>query len=90
MKVIENEKIDVKKLWGENLFLVFAEHINEEGWLTSEWGYILEDEVPKWDKDFNDIPLNRETYSRMYNLDYEENEDETLIRPLPNQFPFEK
>jgi hypothetical protein len=84
------EKLTNEKLYGKDLFHVFAEHINEEGWLTSDWGQIIEDEVPRYDEDFNDNPLHGETYNRMYILEYEENEDETMIRPLPNQFPFEK
>jgi hypothetical protein len=69
-------------LWGADLFGVFGNHINEQGWLTSDWADILEEEVPKWDKDYVDNPLYGATYSRMYNTDFEDNEDETLIRPI--------
>jgi hypothetical protein len=81
IKGVSNEE-----LWGEDLFKVFGNHINEDGWLTSDWAQIIEDEVPRFDTDYNDNPEHSETYSRMYNLDYEENADQTLIRPL-KQYP---
>lgn len=75
-----------EKLWGEDLWNVFGNHINEEGWLTSEWQNIIEDEIPKYDKNYNDNPLHKGTYGRMYSLEYEESEDGLMIRPEPNQF----
>jgi len=72
------------ELWGENLYNVFAEHINSDGWLTSKWADILEDEeiVKRFDDDYNDNPLFTDTYGRMYNVDWEFSTDETLIRPI--------
>lgn len=69
-----------KELWGDDLFSVFGEHIDENGWLTADWAPILEAKVPKWDSDYNDNPEHANTYSRMYNLDFQYNEDK--IRPI--------
>ncbi|RWX03390.1 hypothetical protein [Flavobacterium cerinum] len=69
------------ELWGEDLYNVFADHIDENGWLTSEWQNIIEAEIKRFDEDFNDNPLYKDTYGRMYNVDFEESEDGTLIRP---------
>jgi hypothetical protein len=69
-------------LWGDDLYKVFGNHINESGWLTSEWAQIIEDEVPRFDSDYNDNPEHGETYSRMYNLEYEESEDGKMVRPI--------
>lgn len=71
-----------EELWGEDLYKVFTNHINDQGWLTSNWANIIEDEVPRWDDDYIDNPEYSDTYSRMYNLEYEESEDGKLIRPL--------
>lgn len=71
-----------KELWGEDLFNVFAGAINEEGWLTSDWGEIIEEEIPRLDEDYNDNPQYSETYSRMYNLDHEESDCGKFIRPI--------
>lgn len=72
---------DIKELWGEDLYSVFANHINQEGWLTEDWSDIIENEIPKFDKDYNDNPLFKETYERMYNLDYIESECGNFIKP---------
>lgn len=73
---------DNEKLWGEDLHSVFGDDINEQGWLTAEWGEIIEKNVPRFNKDFSDNPKYKETYGRMYNLDYEESEDGLFIRPI--------
>lgn len=67
---MKTEKL--KDLWGEELFNVFANHIDEDGCLTESWAEIIENEIPKFDDDYNDNPLYRETYSRMYNMEFEE------------------
>lgn len=76
------EGLSNEELWGEDLYKVFRNHINEDGWLTSDWSDILEEKVPKLDDDYNTNPENGDTYNRMYNLEYEENQDGTMIRPL--------
>lgn len=76
------EQIKNKELWGSDLFNAFSDHINEDGWLTADWAKILEDNFSNWDKNYNDTNEKKDLYSLMYNLDYEENEDGTLIRPI--------
>lgn len=71
-----------QELWGDDLYKVFADYINEEGWLTADWANIIEHEVERFDNDYNDNPEYKETYGRMYNLDYQESSDGTLIRPI--------
>ena len=71
-----------KELWGEELFNAFAEHIDENGWLTEDWGEILDKEMPDFDEDYNDNENKKEVFSRMYNLDYEESEDGSMLRPV--------
>lgn len=78
--------IDVKKLWGEDLYNVFAEHIDDEGWLPAEWSPIIENEVPRLDKYYNDNPEYARAYSAMYHMDFEDSQDGTKIRPVPGQF----
>jgi len=74
---------DIKKLWGDELYDVFAEHINEDGWLTEDWVDIIESEIPRFDSDWNDNPVYKDTYQRMYMLDMVSNEDETMCKPFP-------
>lgn len=75
---------ELKEIWGESLFNVFADHINDDGWLTTDWGQIIENEIPQFDNDWNDNPKYKDTYQRMYLLDLEEKETETGIwfRPI--------
>jgi hypothetical protein len=78
----ETGGIDAKELWGADLYAVFHHHIDKKGWLTSDWATIIENTVPRFDKNYNDNPLYSETYSRMYNLEFEDSEDKSMIRPL--------
>lgn len=71
----------LKELWGEDLFDVFAGHLTEDGWLPSNWNLIIENEIPQFDKNWNDNPKYTETYQRMYMQDLEENEDGSMVRP---------
>lgn len=72
---------EIKELWGEELFDAFADHIDEEGFLTNDWADILEKKYP--DHTFYDKPEIKENiYSRMYNLDAEENAEGTKHRPV--------
>lgn len=68
-------------IWGRDLYNTFGHHMNEDGWLTAEWPLIIEKEIPRWD---NETLIDNEEYSlaygRMYNIDFEESEDLTLIR----------
>lgn len=73
---------EIKELWGDELFNVFADHIDEDGFLTNDWHLIIENEIPKFDNDWNDNPKHTETYQRMYLLDTEKNSDGTKIRPV--------
>lgn len=80
---------EIKELWGEELFNVFADHLDSEGWLTENWAYIVEDNLSDWDEDFNDTNEKREVYGLMYNIDFEYNEDKTKIRRINKSFPLE-
>jgi len=73
---------EIKKLWGDELYKVFSEHINNDGWLTSNWADIIEDEISKYDSDYNENPLYTKTYSRMYNIDLEMNSNGTMVTPF--------
>lgn len=68
-------------LWGEQLWNAFAPYIYSEGWLTSNWVDILEDNFKDWDEDGNDTNEKRTLFGLMYNLDFEESEDGKFIRP---------
>ncbi|MEJ5105515.1 hypothetical protein [Chryseobacterium sp. MYb328] len=74
----------VKELWGDVLYKAFAYHINEEGWLTTDWGVFVEKNYSDFDKDYNDNEEKKDIYQRMYLLDLEEKETEsgTWIRPI--------
>lgn len=74
-------KTEIKQLWGAELYSVFAEHIDENGFLTEDWATIVESEVRRFDEDWNDNPKYTDTYQRMYNLDFISNDDETMIKP---------
>lgn len=78
----ETDLIDPKELWGSDLFAVFSKHIDKKGWLTNDWASIIENEIPKFDKNYNDNILFKDTYSRMYNTEFEYNEYESMIRPI--------
>ncbi len=78
----ETDLIDPKELWGADLYAVFSRHINKKGWLSSEWAKVIENEVPRFDGNYNDNPVYKSTYNRMYNIDFEESEDGLMIRPL--------
>lgn len=71
-----------KELWGEELFNAFANHIDENGWLTEDWAGILDKEMPDFDEDYNDNENKKEVFRRMYNLDYEESADGSMLRPV--------
>ena len=71
-----------KELWGDVLYNAFQDHINEEGWLTSDWGQIIEDNYSDWDKDYNDTGEKKNLYQRMYLIDLEDSEDEKFVRPV--------
>lgn len=76
------EAVEIEKLWGEELYNAFSNHINEDGWLTSNWAPILEDNFSNWDENYKDTNILSNLYSKMYNMDFEENEEEALIRPV--------
>lgn len=69
------------ELWGEELLEAFGDHINDEGWLTSDWAQILEDNFSNWDSDFNDTNEKKQLFGLMYNLDFEESADGNYVRP---------
>lgn len=71
-----------KELWGDVLYNAFQEYINEDGWLTSDWGQIIEDNYSDWDKDYNDTGEKKNLYQRMYLIDLEDSEDEKYVRPI--------
>lgn len=68
-------------IWGRDLYETFGHHMDSEGWLTADWQNIIEDEIPRYDKDtLRDNDEYSLAYGRMYNIDFESNEDETQIR----------
>lgn len=69
-------------LWGEDLYKVFRDYIDEEGWLTEEWAQVIDNEIPELDSDYNTNKLYSETYGRMYRTDFEKSIDGLFIRPL--------
>lgn len=75
---------DLKELWGEELYNAFADHIDEEGWLTENWGPILEEGFSDWDADYNDTNEKSNLYTRMYIQDFEKKETEhgVFIKPI--------
>ncbi|WP_313138426.1 hypothetical protein [Myroides sp.] len=73
---------EIKELWGEELYNVFEQHIDDEGFLTEKWANIIEDNLSDWDEDFNDTNEKKEVYGLMYNIDFEYNEDKTKIRKI--------
>jgi len=74
-----NEQL--KELWGDELFNVFADHITEDGWLTKDWNQIIENEIPRFDKDYNDNEKYTDSYQRMYLLNYVESDCGNFIKP---------
>lgn len=76
---------EIKKLWGKYLFPVFEEIIDAEGWLTQDWLDYFEENVPKYDSDWNDNPQHASIYGLMMYYDFEESEDGSKIRPEPGQ-----
>lgn len=73
---------EIKELWGEELYNVFEQHIDDEGFLTLKWANIIEDNLSDWDEDFNDTNEKKHVYGLMYNIDFEYNEDKTKIRKI--------
>lgn len=73
---------EIKELWGKDLYRVFGGHIDKDGWLTNDWSGTLENEVPRFDKDYNDNPEYTGTYNRMYLMEFEDNADNTMIKPI--------
>lgn len=63
-----------KIIWGEVLYNAFKDYIDAHGWLTKDWGYIIEN------MDYNDNFYKKELYQRMYNSDFEISDDENYIR----------
>ncbi|AZA91165.1 Uncharacterised protein [Chryseobacterium nakagawai] len=73
---------ELKKLWGKDLFEAFADHFTNDGWLTTDWGQIIENEIPQFDNDWNDNPRYKDTYQRMYLLDHVESDCGKFIKPI--------
>ena len=71
-------------LWGDELWNAFYSHIHSEGWLTSNWAEILENEFSDWDEDYKDTNEKKTLFGLMYNKDFEESEDGKFIRPKSN------
>lgn len=72
---------ELKSLWGEPLYTAFKEYITEDGWLTNNWGQILEDNFSDWDDDYNDTNIKSRLYQAMYLKDFDDNFDNTHIKP---------
>lgn len=78
-------EMNVPQNWDERLVKAFGNLINEEGWLTSDWHYFLEDNFKDWDSEGNDTNEKKELYGLMYNLDFEESKDGKYIRPIEQE-----
>lgn len=85
----EMEKNSMKKLnrsemislWGEDLFRLLGHHFDDYGFIREDWDVIIEDEIPRFDKNYNDNPDYSEVYQLMYNIDFEEFDGR--VRPIP-------
>ncbi|WP_417365947.1 hypothetical protein [Flavobacterium beibuense] len=75
-------KKELIDLWGKKLYEVFEKHIDKQGWLTEDWPEIIEKEIKPFDEDWNDNPQYKDTYQRMYNVDWEVKSDGLFIRPM--------
>ncbi|MBT0549155.1 hypothetical protein [Riemerella anatipestifer] len=75
----------IKSIWGEYLYNIFAEHIDEDGWLIDNFAEIIDNKLKDWDEDYVDTGEKSEAYHRMHNTDFEESEDGLKIRPI-NRF----
>lgn len=69
----KKEKSEMLPLWGDELSKFFSSDLNDTGWLTSEWAYLIEERLQE--------PKRGEMYNRMYLLEFEESEDGKLVRP---------
>ncbi|MDD1553133.1 hypothetical protein FO615_06020 [Riemerella anatipestifer] len=76
----------VKSIWGEYLYNIFAEHIDEDGWLTSDFAEIIDNKLKDWDEDYVTTNERSKAYYRVYNTDFEESEDGLKIRPINRIF----
>lgn len=59
-----------KKLWGETLYKVFKEHLTKDGWLTINWGYIVEE-----------LENKKDIYKLMYLQDLVFSDCEQFVKP---------
>ena len=76
----ELNRKELISLWGEELFRLLGHHFDEFGFIREDWQEIIEDETPRFDKNYNDNPDYSEAYQLMYNLDFEEVEGR--LRPI--------
>lgn len=68
-------------LWGEYLFRLIGHHFDDYGFIREDWDVIIEDEIPRFDKNYNDNSDYSEVYQLMYNIDFEEFDGR--VRPIP-------
>lgn len=63
-----------KKLWGETLYKVFKYHLIEDGWLTINWGHIVEE-----------LENKKDIYRLMYLQDLVFSDCEQFVKPENTQ-----
>ena len=75
-------KAKIKELWGSYLYSRLLPWIDEEGYIENDWVQLIEENYSDWDADYNDTNELKEIYQRMYQLNFEDNEEKTKIRPV--------
>ncbi|HCM34152.1 hypothetical protein [Chryseobacterium sp.] len=80
IEVLENPDA-IKEMWGDDLFDAFADHFDKDGWLTVNWGPIVENKYQDLDENYNENATKKNIYTRMYMQDFQESDCKQFIRP---------
>lgn len=76
-------KTEIKQRWGSFLWKRLSPWIDNEGYIEKDFAQLVDDNFSNWDSDYNDTNENKEIFSRMYNLDFEDHPtDNNLMRPV--------
>lgn len=76
----------LNELWGDELFIFFADDFNEDGWLTNEWCNIVDDRLPPYTLNESQESKSKDIYTRMYLTEFEESECGKFIKPKEGSF----
>lgn len=71
----------LNELWGDELFIFFADDFTEDGYLTQNWCDIVDERVPSYSCDEYKAEKNKSIYTRMSMTEFEESECGNFIRP---------